>query len=210
VCSNPEKVFAIRANPSLRPFFTTAGMVIPDGIGVVLALRVLYGMRLRRLPGADLMQEICAIAPSKGYRIFVFGSSEQVNREAIEILRMRHPGICIVGGQHGYISASDVDRLTDKLNMLAPDILFVALGSPGQERWIQQNLPRLNVKVVQGIGGTLDTITGRVRRAPRWMQAIGLEWLYRLLKQPSRFYRQLNLVRFAGEILRAKLSGEPA
>jgi N-acetylglucosaminyldiphosphoundecaprenol N-acetyl-beta-D-mannosaminyltransferase len=66
------------------------------------------------------------------------------------------------------------------------------------------------VKVVQGIGGTLDTITGRVRRAPRWMQAIGLEWLYRLLKQPSRFYRQLNLVRFAGEILRAKLSGEPA
>jgi N-acetylglucosaminyldiphosphoundecaprenol N-acetyl-beta-D-mannosaminyltransferase len=101
-----------------------------------------------------------------------------------------------------------MDTLVSRINEAQADILFVALGSPRQEIWIQQQLPRLKVKVVQGVGGTLDTIAGTVKRAPSWMMAIGLEWFYRLLKQPSRARRDLNLIRFTAEILRIKLAGE--
>jgi len=155
------------------------------------------------------MQAICAAAPARNYRIFIYGASEATNREAVRTLRLRYPGIDIVGSQDGYLPAKEMDGLISRINQARPDILFVALGSPRQEMWIQQYLPRLDVKVVQGIGGTLDTIAGSVRRAPRWMQGAGLEWFYRLLQQPSRAYRQLCLLRFAAEILLVKLTGEP-
>jgi N-acetylglucosaminyldiphosphoundecaprenol N-acetyl-beta-D-mannosaminyltransferase len=209
VCANPEKVYQLRTFFRLRPFFDAAELVIPDGIGIVIAAWLLYGRRLTRVPGADLMQAVCAVAPVRNYRIFIYGASERSNRDAVESLRRRHPGINIVGTQHGYLPAREMEGLISRINHARPDILFVALGSPRQEIWIQQYLPQLNVKVVQGIGGTLDTIAGTVKRAPRWIQAAGFEWLYRLLKQPSRAQRQLHLVRFVAEVLRIKLTGAP-
>jgi N-acetylglucosaminyldiphosphoundecaprenol N-acetyl-beta-D-mannosaminyltransferase len=207
VCANPEKIFQLRSCAQIRPLFEVADMVIPDGIGIVLAARLLYRRKLRRVAGADLMQSICAAAAARNHRIFLFGSSEQTNRKAVENLRKRYPGINIVGTQHGYLEADKMDALVARINDARPDILFVALGSPRQEIWIQQHLPKLNVKVVQAIGGTLDTIAGTVKRAPSWMMAIGLEWFYRLLKQPSRVRRDLNLLRFSAEVLRIKLAG---
>jgi N-acetylglucosaminyldiphosphoundecaprenol N-acetyl-beta-D-mannosaminyltransferase len=208
VCANPEKIYQLRSCVQIRPLYEAADVVIPDGIGMVLAARLLYGRRLRRVAGADLMQAICGAAAARNYRIFLFGSSESTNRKAVENLRNRYPGIDIVGTQHGYLEADKMDSLVSRINAARPDILFVALGSPRQEMWIQQYLPRLDVKVVQAIGGTLDTIAGTVKRAPSWMMAIGLEWFYRLLKQPSRARRDLNLIRFSAEVLRMKLAGE--
>lgn len=202
---NPEKVYALRQNPFLRQFFENAALLIPDGIGVVKAAQWIYRERLRRVAGADLMQRICAAAHGKGYRLFIFGASEDVNREAVEILRRRHPGIGIVGRSHGYVQPIEMDRLIDRINAAGTDILFVALGSPRQEEWMHRYLPRLHVKICQGIGGTLDTITGAVERAPLAFQAVGLEWFYRLLRQPTRIRRQMNLVRFVREVLACKL-----
>ncbi len=176
----------------------------------VLAARLLYGRRLGRVTGADLMQSICAEAVGQGYRIFLYGSSPETSAKAAEVLQRRHPGIQIAGRKHGYLTDDETAGLIDCINASGADILFVALGSPRQEHWISENLSRLNVSVVQGIGGTLDTIAGNVRRAPKWMQAMGLEWFYRLLKQPSRAYRQLNLIRFAASVLRVKLAGGTA
>jgi N-acetylglucosaminyldiphosphoundecaprenol N-acetyl-beta-D-mannosaminyltransferase len=207
VCANPEKVYAVASNEWLRRFFDAAGLVLPDGIGIVLAARVLHGRRLGRVPGADLMQTICATAADRGYRIFLYGSSPDTNAKAADALRKRYRGIQIVGREHGYVPAAEVDGLVDRINASHADILFVGLGSPRQEIWIQRHLPRLKVKLVQGIGGTLDTIAGNVKRAPKWMQAAGLEWFYRLLKQPTRAQRQLKLIRFAADVLRAKLAG---
>lgn len=204
VCSNPEKVYVLRSHPSLRTLFENSGLVIPDGVGITLAVRILYGKRLRRLAGADLMQAICAVAPTHGYRVFLYGSSPNVNRRAADILKQRYPGIQIVGCQHGYHAAAESKTVVDRINRSRPDILFVGLGSPGQELWIQQNVSSLRVKLVQGIGGTLDTIAGNVRRAPSWMRAVGLEWLYRLLRQPFRAHRQLNLARFIAEVVTLK------
>lgn len=204
VCANPEKVYQVRSNVWLRRFFETADLVIPDGISIVVAARLLYGLKLMRVAGADLMQAICAVAPERNYRVFIYGSSEVTNRKAAEVLRHRHPGIDIVGAQHGYFPPEKMDEIISRINDARPDILFVGLGSPRQEVWIQQHLPELRVKVIQGIGGTLDVVAGRVKRAPAWMRAAGMEWLYRLLAQPSRARRQVNLMRFAAEILRVK------
>lgn len=210
VCANPEKVFLTRSAVRLRRFFEAADLVIPDGIGIVIAARLLFGCQLTRVRGADLMQAVCSEAPERQYRIFIYGGTEAVNRQGVGVLRQRYPGIQIVGAQHGYLPADRMDTLISRINDAQPDILFVGLGSPRQEMWIQRYLPELRVKVIQGVGGTLDTIAGTVKRAPLWTQSLGLEWLYRLVMQPSRARRQVNLVRFAAEILRVKFVREHA
>lgn len=203
---NPEKVYVLRENAFLRKFFEDAGLLIPDGIGMVKALRVLHGARVSRVPGADLMQRICGESVARGYRIFVYGGAEEVNEGAVHELERRYPGIHIVGRANGYLSDEEMPALVERINASGAEVLFVALGSPRQERWLSKYGGQLaNVRVCQGIGGTLDTIVGRVKRAPDAFQKLGLEWLYRLLKQPSRAGRQLRLIHFAMEILRAKL-----
>jgi N-acetylglucosaminyldiphosphoundecaprenol N-acetyl-beta-D-mannosaminyltransferase len=201
VAGNPEKVYALRGNAFLREFFKDATLVIPDGIGVVWALRWIYGQRVQRVPGADLMQTICAVAPERGYRIFIYGAAEEVSADAVLELQRRYPGIQIVGRANGYVKEPEMLELIQKINELHPDILFVALGSPKQEEWLHRWLPELNVKVCQGIGGTLDTIVGKVKRAPLGWQRLGLEWFYRLLRQPSRAFRQLVLLKFVWEVM---------
>ncbi|HXE98647.1 MAG TPA: WecB/TagA/CpsF family glycosyltransferase [Dongiaceae bacterium] len=202
---NPEKVYALRENPFLKDFFQEAALLIPDGIGMVYAMRLLAGKKVSRVPGADLMQQICARSAGNGHRIFIYGATEEVNRGAVEELQNRYPGINIVGRANGYVKPEEMDALVERINRAGTDILFVALGSPRQEKWLHEHLPKLSIKLAQGIGGTLDTITGHVKRAPQVFQSLGLEWFYRLASQPSRAGRQKRLPLFAWEILTAKL-----
>jgi N-acetylglucosaminyldiphosphoundecaprenol N-acetyl-beta-D-mannosaminyltransferase len=206
IAVNPEKVYAVRENAFLEDFWRHAALAIPDGIGMVIAIQWLYKKHVARVAGADLMQAICAASPRKGYRIFIYGASEEVNAGAVQELKLRNPGIRIVGRANGFVRETEMKALVQQINEYQPDILFVALGSPKQEQWLQRWLPELNVKVCQGIGGTLDTIVGRVKRAPLSWQKMGLEWLYRLLHEPSRIWRQLNLIRFGWEVLMASVS----
>lgn len=208
---NPEKVFVLRQDAFLKRFFCDASLLIPDGIGMVKALRVLHGVKTLRVPGADLMQNICAEAPERGYRIFIYGSSEEVNSRACEVLRERYPGIRIVGRANGFVKPDEMSMLINKINASNADILFVAMGSPKQEKWMSKYAGELTtVKICQGIGGTLDTIVGTVKRAPLTWQKLGLEWFYRLLCQPSRFKRQLRCFKFAIEVYQQKLFGKEA
>lgn len=202
---NPEKVFVLRQDKFLKDFFERAALLIPDGIGMVKALRILYGKKITRCPGADLMQNICREAPRNGYKIFIYGASEEVNRSSCEILRQRHPGIQIVGRANGFIKHTEMDHLIEDINRSQADILFIAMGSPSQEKWMSLYASRLSsVKICQGIGGTLDTIAGKVKRAPAFWQYIGLEWFYRLLCQPQRFSRQVRCFKFAAEVYKTR------
>lgn len=204
---NPEKIIVLQKEYHLKQVFENAALLIPDGIGVVLAMRWLFSFPVKRIPGADLMQNICKIAAKKGHKIFIYGSKEQVNKKAVEKLNTLHPKINIVGRCNGYIREEKMDKLINKINSSEADILFVGLGSPKQEKWIQEYLPRLNVKVCQGIGGTLDTITGDTKRAPWYFQKAGVEWFYRLIKDPKRFRRQAILPVFAFRVMKEKLTG---
>jgi N-acetylglucosaminyldiphosphoundecaprenol N-acetyl-beta-D-mannosaminyltransferase len=204
---NPEKVYQLRRNAFLKRFFEGGTLLIPDGVGVVMAMNLLYRSRTTRVPGADLMQQLCSMAAERGHRIFIYGAREDVNRRSVEILRSRYPGIRIVGRANGFVPVGEMDDLVESIDRSGAQILFVALGSPRQEHWMHDYLPRLHVKVCQGIGGTLDTITGDVKRAPVLLRRLGLEWLYRLAKQPGRWRRQAVYPLFVAQVIVQAVTG---
>jgi N-acetylglucosaminyldiphosphoundecaprenol N-acetyl-beta-D-mannosaminyltransferase len=156
---------------------------------------------MQRVPGAELMPGLCELAANNGYSIFLYGAAPEVNRRAADVIGRRYPGIRIAGRQHGYLKDAEMEAFLRRLRELSPDILFVALGSPKQEQWIMEHMPQTGIKVCQGVGGTLDVISGRVRRAPRVFRSIHLEWLYRLLADPRRLLRQTALPRFVWKVL---------
>lgn len=207
IAVNPEKIMKAQSDPQLQRFLRSAGLLIPDGIGVVLATRLLGLGYSERVPGAELMPRLCALASEKGYSVFLFGASPEVNKRAAAKLRNDFPALIIAGTQHGYVQPAEMPAVLDRINRAAPDFLFIALGSPKQELWMSTYLPQLRVKVCQGVGGTFDVLAGRVRRAPRFFRCIHLEWFYRLLSQPSRLLRQTALPRFAFHILRKRVLG---
>ena len=202
---NPEKNFSVRQDPLLYETFRNADLLIPDGIGVVLAARILYGTKLSRVPGADLMENICKMSAEKGYRVFIYGTKEEVSQKATEELQRRYPGLQVAGRAHGYLKEEEMDNLVRQINESGAVILFLALGSPKQEKWLAtyKNLLK-NVRVCQGVGGTLDTIAGTVKRAPEIWCKFSLEWLYRLLTEPKRIKRQKALPIFASKVIIAK------
>lgn len=207
VAVNPEKVMRARYDAALREQLRRADVLIPDGIGVVMAARILGLGRLQRVPGSELMPRLCELAAATGRRVFLFGAAPQVNERAAQVLRDRYRGLTIAGTQHGFVKDEAMPELIERINASQADLLFVALGSPRQEDWIDQYLPQLRVKICQGVGGTFDVIAGRVRRAPAAFRAVHLEWFYRLVTNPRRLSRQTALPRFAFHILKQRVMG---
>ncbi|MBI4715225.1 MAG: WecB/TagA/CpsF family glycosyltransferase [Nitrospirae bacterium] len=207
VAVNPEKVIRALRDRELLDAMRNADLLIPDGIGVVLAARLLNLGRMERVPGSELMPEICGRAAREGRPIFLFGSSPEVNARVEEVLRGRFPGIRIAGREHGYLPEGETAALLDRIDGSGADVVFVALGSPRQEIWMDRHRSRLRARVCQGVGGTFDVIAGRVRRAPLLFRRIHLEWLYRLLAQPDRILRQTALPRFAFAVLWKRVFG---
>lgn len=204
--SNPEKSFSVPKDPDLLSAFENADILLPDGIGIVLAARILHGSRFPRIPGSEFIFDICDIASQKGYSIFIYGASEEVNRASTDIIQNQFPHLRIAGRANGYISDNDMPSLVDSINKSKAEILFLALGSPKQEKWFIKYKDSLkNVRICQGIGGTLDTIGGTVKRAPVAWCNLGLEWLYRLLSEPSRIKRQKILPIFALKVMIARI-----
>jgi N-acetylglucosaminyldiphosphoundecaprenol N-acetyl-beta-D-mannosaminyltransferase len=200
--SNPEKQFTVPKDPLLCKVYREASLLLPDGIGMVLAARILHGVRLERVPGSEFIFDLCGLAERQGLGIFVYGAKEEVNRKAVERLQARFPGLVLAGRQNGYLPEAQIPALIETINRSNARILFLALGSPKQEKWYAAHRHMLkNVKICQGIGGTLDTIAGTVRRAPAAWCRLNLEWLYRLLSEPKRIGRQRVLPIFAAQIL---------
>lgn len=206
---NPEKVIRAQQDRKLLDLLRSADLLIPDGIGVVIAARILGLGRAVRVPGSELMPRLCERAATKNYTVFLFGASAEVNRQAVSVLQDRFPAIQIVGSHHGYVTDKEMPMVIANINECQPDLLFVALGSPHQELWIARYLPELKVKVCQGVGGTFDVIAGRVKRAPLLFRSMHLEWFYRLLSQPSRIFRQTALPIFVYQVLKGKFTKRP-
>jgi len=170
--------------------------VTPDGAGVLLATRM-KGMRLpERVSGVDLVDRISEMAARKGFRIYLLGASEMVVQAAAGVLAARYPGLIIAGIHDGYFKPEDEPRVVRDIATARPDVLFVALGIPKQEQFIRSYFTELGVPVMIGVGGSYDVISGTLKRAPEWMQKSGMEWLYRLMQQPSRLPRLAALPKF--------------
>jgi len=203
--SNPEKNFSVPKDPDLYRVFSEADLLIPDGIGMVMAARILHNAILERVPGSEFIFDICSLAEKECYRIFLYGAGEDINRRSAEVLAARYPRLMIAGRSNGYVSQAEMPRLIGQINESRAEILFIALGSPKQEKWFAEHKDSLKyVRVVQGIGGTLDTIGGAVKRAPEVWRKCWAEWLYRLLSEPERIKRQKWLPVFAFMVFSAK------
>ncbi|MDQ7841279.1 MAG: WecB/TagA/CpsF family glycosyltransferase [bacterium] len=174
-------------DPALRALVNGAALVTADGIGVILAARILGVPLSGRLAGIDLALALCAGAAAAGHRVFLLGGAPGVAEAAAVALRRHHPALQIVGTHHGFFDYQEEEAVRSQIRQARPDLLLVALGAPRQERWMQLHSADLSVPVSIGVGGSFDVLAGRVPRAPRWMQRVGLEWLYRTLREPRRW-----------------------
>ena len=194
VAINPEKILKARKDEKLKELLNNATYEIPDGIGVIYASKLRKGNIKTRITGIDSMEMLCKLSEEKKYKIFMYGAKEETIKKAKENLEIKFPNIQIVGTINGY--EKDNDKIISSINKSKADIVFVALGSPKQEYWITENMYKVSAKIFQGVGGSFDVFSGNIKRAPKWMQKIGLEWLYRLIKEPKRIFRQIKLVKF--------------
>ncbi len=193
IAINPEKVMKAQRDAELRDFIERAGLRIADGVGIVLASRLRGGRVRSRVTGVDLMLLLIEEAARRSWRVFLLGARPEVNEAAAEELRRRFPSLVISGRRDGYFRPEDGAKIADEIAATGADLLFVALGSPAQERFLLQWGERTGTKVRMGVGGSFDVLAGRVPRAPAAMRRAGLEWLYRLYREPWRLRRMLVL-----------------
>jgi N-acetylglucosaminyldiphosphoundecaprenol N-acetyl-beta-D-mannosaminyltransferase len=199
---NPEFVMRARRDERFRAALEEAALSLPDGIGVVWAMQRQGCPQVERVSGADLVPRLARSCAARAWRPFLLGARPGVAEEAARRLEADHPGLRVAGTYAGSPGPDDDAEALRRIAAARPDLLLVAYGAPRQELWIARNRHRLQVPVAIGVGGTLDFLAGRVRRAPGWMRRAHLEWLWRLALQPARARRMAVLPVFALAILR--------
>ncbi|MEB3266746.1 MAG: WecB/TagA/CpsF family glycosyltransferase [Cyanobacteriota bacterium] len=200
VTINAEMTMAGLEDPALGAAIRAAELVIPDGAGVVWAL-ARQGIQVARCPGIELARALLTHAARMGWRVALVGASPAVMAELCQRLRREMPDLQVVLAEHGYQSAEAWPALEQRLRDLRPDLVLAALGVPRQELWIQAQ-PRPLGGLWMGVGGSFDVWSGAKKRAPGWMGALNVEWLYRLIQEPRRWRRMLALPAFAREVIR--------
>ena len=201
---NPEFIMAAQQDAEFKRILQHASLNLPDGIGVVWAAKHLGHPLRERVAGSDLVGLMADRAQRTGWRIFLLGGAEGVAERAAIILRERYPQTNIVGAYAGSPRPEDEADIAARIRSSGANILLVAYGAPQQDKWIDRNIERTGAAVAIGIGGSLDFIVGTQKRAPHWMQRLGLEWFYRLIREPWRWRRQLALPRFVWYVLRQR------
>ncbi|MCM3788863.1 WecB/TagA/CpsF family glycosyltransferase [Domibacillus indicus] len=203
IAVNPEKVIAANQNDQVKQLINSSTFQIADGVGILLASKLKGGRITSRVTGVDMMARLLHFAAEEGHPVYFYGAKEEVVTKAIENIKKTNPGLVVAGYTNGY--EKNEEALVRRIHESGARLLFVALGSPKQELWIQRNMPNLpNVLVFQGVGGSFDVFSGMVKRAPAAFRKAGLEWLYRLGSDPKRIKRQMNLPRFLVRVLITK------
>lgn len=208
VTLDSSMIVIAREDAALHQIVANADMITPDGVGVVWASRLLGKPIEHRVSGVDLVAGVCERSERCGISVYFLGAAPGVADEAAENLKRKFPGARIVGTRHGFFAEADEPQIVADIASRRPDVLFVAFGIPKQEKFIQRHKAEMNVPVSIGIGGSFDVHSGRVQRAPVWMQKAGLEWLFRLMQNPKKIGKVMTLPRFALLALRLKLSGK--
>jgi N-acetylglucosaminyldiphosphoundecaprenol N-acetyl-beta-D-mannosaminyltransferase len=201
---NPEFIMLARRQPEFARVLVASDLNLPDGANLVRAARALGRPLRERVAGSDLVWRIAEYATEKGWKIFLLGAGEGIAAQAAVKLRERFPCLQIAGVWAGSPRPRDEAEQVARVNQSGAEILLVAYGAPAQDLWIARNRQRLTPHIAMGVGGALDFIAGRVPRAPLWMQRAGLEWLFRLTREPWRMRRQLALFEFTWLVFLAR------
>lgn len=209
VVVNVSKIVQASRDPEIRAIVTSCDLVNVDGQPVIWASR-LVGRPLRaRVTGVDLMQRLIERASDQGHRLYFLGARPEVVRGVVERVGREHPGAVVAGWRDGYWSPGEEEGVARSIGEARPDILFVALGSPAKERFLARWKSTIDAPFVMGVGGSFDVYAGITRRAPAWMQRIGMEWLFRVSQEPARLWRRYagDAVAFAWIVAREVVGG---
>lgn len=208
VTPNAEMAYEALHDKSFRDVLNQAALVLPDGAGVVLGAKILKTPLKQKVAGIEFAQNMLPVYEELGSRLYLLGSKPGIAELAAKKMMEKHPKLCICGVSDGYFKE---DReVIEKIKAAKADVVYVCLGAPKQELFMNRHKDELGVKLMAGLGGTLDGIAGTVKRAPRWMIKLQLEWLYRLVKEPKRIGRMMRLPKFVLAAVRAKRKGEDA
>jgi len=207
VTMNTEMIMRAQGEPAFMEVMKSAALSIPDTMGIVWASKFFGHQLQERVAGSDLIIQLAEAGAKENLRIFLLGASPGVAEKVASQFRELYPGIVIVGTHGGSPAVAEDDDICNRIRSAQPQVLMVAYPVPDQEYWIARNIHRLGVPVIINFGGSFDFIAGIKKRAPRWMREIGLEWLYRLLQQPSRWHRMLALPHFVLKVITRRLVG---
>ena len=211
VTANIRFMTVAMQDPSCASIVNGADLAVTDGMPLIWLSKLLGTPIPERITGPDLLLSLAGLAAERGYSVYLMGGAAGVAEDAATRLCAMYPGLKVAGTHHGYFDEDEELEVVQAIRRCRPQLLFVALGCPKQEFWIHRWKHELDVPVCIGIGGTLDILTGRLKRAPRWVQRAGLEWLYRLQQEPRRLWRRYVLqdipttLRATGSVLREVL-----
>ena len=196
VTADASMLVMAQDDAELRSIIANADLVTPDSIGVLWAAdRIRMPLR-ERVSGVEIAERLCAESSDCGYRIYVLGAAPGVASAAAARMRIKYPGAAIVGERDGFFAEAETASVVEHIRLTNANILLVAMGIPKQEKWIQANREALGCSVLIGVGGTLDVLSGTVKRAPRLIQILRLEWLWRVLSNPRKISKVMLLPRF--------------
>ncbi len=205
VTPNAEIVYLCRSEPDLTQLLNNASLVLPDGIGIIYAAKILRETLYGKVAGVDFADALMARMAQEGKSLFLLGAKPGVAQQAAAALQKKHPGLVVKGCKDGYFR-TDEEAISAINAAGGADVVFVCLGAPKQERFMSAYAERINATLLCGLGGSLDVFAGTVQRAPDIFIRLGLEWFYRLLKEPTRIGRMMSLPKFMLIVLGTRLS----
>lgn len=204
ITANPIMIMAALEDPAYEVIMKEAELIVPDGTGVVWAAQKAGEPVAERVPGIELLHELLKEGQSRGWKVYLLGSTKEVIQETALRLTEQYPGTAIVGARDGYFGPEQDQEVIDGIRAVAPHLLFVARGLDTQEPWIHKHKQSLGVPLMMGVGGSFDVISGKTKRAPKAFQKLRMEWLYRVLSEPSRLPRMSALPKFVVRVLRGR------
>ncbi len=205
VTPNAEIAYEALHDENMRTLLNSAELMLPDGAGVVLASKILKTPLKQKVAGVDFADGLLGVLETTGQSLYLLGSKPGIGELAAQKMMQKHPKLRIAGIADGYFQ--DEAPVIDKINASGADVLFVCLGAPKQEQFMARHQKALHVKLMAGLGGTLDSFAGTVKRAPKWIIRLNLEWLYRLIKEPKRFKRMLRLPKYLWAVVCKRIRG---
>ena len=203
VTANPEIVMYAKRNDLYKQNLLVADYIVPDGFGILLGSKILGSPLEERVTGFDLTMKLLSLAVNNGWSVYLLGGTEDTNKKAASNMLIKFPGIKLAGRHHGYFEDNE-EKIVEEVRASGADIVLVAMGFPKQEQWISSHLRLFDKGIFIGVGGTIDVLAGTVKRAPLFWRKSNLEWLYRLIKQPSRWKRMLFLPLFVLDVVKSK------
>ena len=190
IAINADKIVKMRKDALLKEIISNNDLNIVDGQPLMWVSRLFGRPVKQRYGGLDIIDAIAPIAEEKGYGVYFLGARREIIKKVAEIFKKRYPGLKISGWRNGYWKAEDEKEVIERIKKARPDILFFAMSSPKKEVFLKEYLNEMEVPFVMGVGGAFDIIAGKTKRAPQWMQDMGLEWLFRVIQEPGRLWKR--------------------